>query len=425
MSKTKTLFPDFALPEPFVKPEYGARCFSDIPGFIRSLLVGGESSALRPESFERLPQRYQTVLLLFIDAFGWRFFEQTADRYPFLQRFVRQGSVSKLTSQFPSTTAAHVTALYTGQPVGQHGVFEWQYYEPLLDAIVQPLPFTFAGEKQPEALRATGVTGEAILPRNEFVRGLRAAGVNVVVSQPGLLNGSTYSQMISQGAVTLPYKTQPETLVNLGIAMDEAEGPALFSLYLPQIDAICHDYGPDSMQLEAEMDACFAGLESWFRREQARGRSDTLLMLTADHGQVSVDPDTVVYLNTRPEFADLKPMLRTNRQGQVLAPAGSPRDMFLYVQPDRIEEARGLLSTLLAGKAVVARTGDLVAEGYFGPPPFSPNFLPRLGDLVILPFEGESVWWHEKDRFEMKFYGHHGGLTAGEMEIPLLLYAFE
>ena len=27
-------------------------------------------------------------------------------------------------------------------------------------------------------------------------------------------------------------------------------------------------------------------------------------------------------------------------------------------------------------------------------------------------------------RFEQKFYGHHGGLTPGEMEIPLLMYAF-
>ncbi len=118
-------------------------------------------------------------------------------------------------------------------------------------------------------------------------------------------------------------------------------------------------------------------------------------------------------------------MLRSSRQGRLLVPAGSPRDMFLYVEEDRIEEARGLLSRALADRAVVVRTSDLVAHGYFGPPPFARDFLARLGDLVILPFEGESVWWYEKDRFEMKFYGHHGGLTAGEMEIPLLLYAFD
>lgn len=409
----------------FIRPRYGGGCFSDIPAFIRSVLVGDAPSALRPDGFERLPQRTQNVVLLFVDAFGWRFFEQTVDRYPFLQRFVRQGSVTKLTSQFPSTTAAHVTALYTGRPVGQHGVFEWQYYEPIVDAIIQPLPFTFAGDKQPEKLSEGGIPGAALLPRNDFVQGLLAAGVSCYIGQPGALSGSTYSTMISEGATLLPFKTQPEMLVNLSLTMDEAEGPALFSVYLPQIDAICHDYGPGSLHLEAELEACFVGLESWFQRELLRGRGDTLLMLTADHGQVAVDPGTVIYLNTLPVYHQLQPLLRTNRQGQVLAPAGSPRDMFLYVRAGEIEAAQSLLSSALADRAVVVRTTDLMDDGYFGPPPLSPAFLGRIADLVILPFEGESVWWFEKDRFEMKFYGHHGGLTAGEMEIPLLLYAFQ
>ncbi|HRX03604.1 MAG TPA: alkaline phosphatase family protein, partial [Anaerolineae bacterium] len=270
-----------------------------------------------------------------------------------------------------------------------------------------------------------GVPGIVLLPRNDFVQGLQAAGITCYVSQPGALSGSTYSTMISEGATLLPYKTQPEMLVNLGLAMDEASGPALFSIYLPQIDSICHDYGPGSLHLEAEMEACFAGLESWFQREQLRGRPDTLLLVTADHGQVAVDPDTVIYLNLLPEYTTLKPLLRTNRQGQVLAPAGSPRDMFLYVREGEIEAARSLLSSLLTDRAVVARTSELMDAGYFGPPPFAPQFLARMAELVILPFEGESVWWFEQDRYDMHFRGHHGGLTAGEMEIPLLLYAFD
>ncbi len=44
-----------------------------------------------------------------------------------------------------------------------------------------------------------------------------------------------------------------------------------------------------------------------------------------------------------------------------------------------------------------------------------------MGNLVILAYKGESVWWYQKNRFEQKFYGHHGGLTKEEMEIPLIL----
>ena len=56
---------------------------------------------------------------------------------------------------------------------------------------------------------------------------------------------------------------------------------------------------------------------------------------------------------------------------------------------------------------------------------FRRHFCPTSGNLVILPFEGEAVWWYEAGRFEQKFFGHHGGLTPGEMETPLLIYALD
>jgi hypothetical protein len=61
----------------------------------------------------------------------------------------------------------------------------------------------------------------------------------------------------------------------------------------------------------------------------------------------------------------------------------------------------------------------MIEDGWFGPV-VSPAFRKRAGDLVILPYRGESVWWYEKDRFYQKYKGHHGGLTPQEMEIPLL-----
>ena len=61
----------------------------------------------------------------------WLAFLRTARRHLSVSAtLLTGGSVTRLTSQFPSTTAAHVTALYTGVPAGQHGVFEWQYWPP-------------------------------------------------------------------------------------------------------------------------------------------------------------------------------------------------------------------------------------------------------------------------------------------------------
>ena len=132
-------------------------------------------------------------------------------------------------------------------------------------------------------------------------------------------------------------------------------------------------------------------------------------------------PATCVYVNQIAEFDKLAPLLRTNRAGAYLIPGGSPRDYFVYVKAGAVDEAQAILSRALAGRAEVVRVADLAAAGYFGQTPPSPTFLARCSELVVLPYAGESVFWYEKDRFVQKYYGHHGGLTRAEMEIPLLM----
>jgi hypothetical protein len=114
----------FTLDPAFVKPTYDDRSFTAIPQSIAGLLGHGQS-VLSPELFRSLPRTYRSVVVCLLDGFGWRFFEKAADGYPALRRFLDRGAALKLTAQFPSTTAAHVTCLHTNLEVGQSGVWEW------------------------------------------------------------------------------------------------------------------------------------------------------------------------------------------------------------------------------------------------------------------------------------------------------------
>jgi hypothetical protein len=131
-----------------LRPLYGSYCFSGIPGTVERLLGGVAAAPLPDDCLAGLDPRPERVVLILIDAFGWRQVERFAD-HPLLGRVREEGVLSKLTSQFPSTTAAHITTLASGLPVGAHGVYEWFLYEPTIDRLVAPLLYTYAGESDP------------------------------------------------------------------------------------------------------------------------------------------------------------------------------------------------------------------------------------------------------------------------------------
>src|SRR5258708_40295672 len=137
----------------FVKPRYDAGGFAGIPDRITNAFESGS---------------YDAVVLFLVDAFGWRFFERFKDA-PILQRLAKHGKIEKLISQFPSTTAAHVTTIHTGWNVGQSGVHEWIYYEPQLDAIIAPLLFSYSGgKKQRDTLNSSGIQAANLYTRGAF-----------------------------------------------------------------------------------------------------------------------------------------------------------------------------------------------------------------------------------------------------------------
>lgn len=407
----------------FVKPHYNSHCFADLPPTVQYLLTGQGGVVLAPELLGPLAGRYDTIILLLIDAFGWRFFEKYQE-HPLLRVISQAGRISRMTCQFPSTTAAHITCLHTGLPPGQSGVYEWQYYEPQLDAVITPLLFSFAGSKERDTLKPTGIDPAQLYPTQTIYQALQPYGVNSFVFQHQGIARSTYSAMMHQGAKVVPYKTLPEGLVNLTYLTEQQTGPAYFCFYFDRVDALAHEYGPSSPQVEAEIDTVLTVLERWFLRPLQGKLRNALFILTADHGQIEVDPKTTLYLNTDPRFKGLLPYLRTDRQGQPLVPAGSARDAFLYIKEAALAEARAFLSERLAGQAAVYLTSELIEAGYFGPWPASPAFLSRVGNLVILPHPHQTVWWFEQNKFGHGFYGHHGGLSPQEMEIPLALLPF-
>lgn len=399
----------------FIKPLYNSYCFSNIPKTVQFLLDATKNLGLPQDTIPK--DKYQKVVFFFVDAFGWKFFEKNKNKYPSLKRFIDRGIVSKITAQFPSTTAAEVTTVNTGSTVGDHGIYEWFYYEPKLDAVIAPLLFSYAGDKARDTLKSSDINPATLYPTTTIYQQLKKQGIKSYTFLPSDFAFSEYNLAVNKGDNIFPYNTLAQGLTDISNTIIKEKQNSYYFFYYGKIDYIGHQYGTDSRYFESEIELFFTALENIFFKFIDGKVKDTIILLSADHGQTDVDPKNTFYLNKK--IKNISKYFKTTKNGKPIVPAGSCRDMFLHVKEEFIDELQQILIKKLMGKAEVYQTKKLINQGFFGPK-ISSKFLSRVGNLVILPYMKETVWWYEKDIFEQKFIGHHGGLTPEEMEIPFL-----
>jgi predicted AlkP superfamily pyrophosphatase or phosphodiesterase len=412
------------LSERFVDPSsYGPYVLSGIPGTILSALTPGTPARMLPDdALSGLSNKYDKVVLFLMDGFGWGHFEEIKKKDPFVKALCGRGNAMRLGTQFPSTTACNVTTMNTGLSVAQHGVYEWFYYEPKVGEIIAPLLYSYGRHvKERDSLKADkGVQPADIYPGQSIYKKLIGHGVSCHAFQDIEYAYSPYTDTVFDGAHRYGYITPSDGLINLAERIIDEPGKAYYYFYLDKLDSLSHVYGPGSKEVNAEAEAFFLSLERIFWDKVKDKVDRTLFILTADHGQAAIRPDRCVYLNLA--FPEVKEWIKRSKSGRYLVPAGSCRDMFLYIKEGCLDDAFHFLADKLHDKALVIKTKDLVENGYFGERYVSEALGGRLGNLVILPFEGQCVWWYEKELFEIKFLGHHGGLTKQEMEIPFLAW---
>ena len=102
------------------------------------------------------------------------------------------------------------------------------------------------------------------------------------------------------------------------------------------------------------------------------------MIFTADHGFVDTRPETVVDLDDHPDLA-----------ATLAVPlCGEPRVAYCYVKPDAAQAFERYVEQRLSQCATLARSRDLVADGWFGPERPIRGSAERIGDYTLIMKEG-------------------------------------
>ena len=405
------------LPAGAVRPDYYGYCLSNVPSTILSVLgINGTRPVLPKDALGDVETSgVDNVILLLCDGFGYNEWKRQSGK-GFVGAISKKGSVRPITTVFPSTTAAAITTVSTGLTPQEHGLPEWFVYMDEVGEVIVTLPFARAGDQGRDTLLG------ALDPRELFYGGtvfqqLGEQGIGSTSLASRMLARSAYTNVSRAGSDVLAYNTASDFTVSLRRLVERSRGRNLFYAYWSYVDTIEHIYGPNTDETEVEASVISHALyEGFLSKIDKAAAKRTLILVTADHGQLQVEPEKTLYMN---RFAKLVRSLQKTPSGGRIPPWGSARDAYLRVEEDRLGATKEYLEKKLDGVATVLTTEDAVSEGLFGINKASGKFRRRIGNLMILPHGNNTVWFRYRKGDSLDLRGHHGGITKDEMTIPL------
>jgi hypothetical protein len=403
----------------FLYPCYEENCISNIPGTILDLFDVKNQSPQLPNKVVSGNGEVEKVVLFVLDGFGYNQFLRCYKDHKFLRVLAEKGEVFPLTSVFPSQTTNALTTLNTGLTPQEHGLFEYYIYLKEVDSIVNTLRFEPIGSKKRNELVEKGYNPNILFKGNNIQKSLKEAGVKSFTHIYASYAYSHYSKLLFANSTVIPSLKSSDLIVTLKKKLEQEKERAYFFVHLSNLDTISHEYGQNSYEYNAELSAISYLLnKELIQKIDAETAKQTLLLVTSDHGGVNIIPEDTTYLNG---FTDVLSNLEQDKTGKTILPTGSARDVFLHVKEEKLSDTQKLLTKKIGSKAKIVEIKDALNKGLFGQGKITREFVNRAGNLLILPYRNETVWFEHFTDIKYNPIGQHGGLNEEEMLIPLVL----
>jgi predicted AlkP superfamily pyrophosphatase or phosphodiesterase len=364
---------------------------------------GGRSDApsLRDLPTDELAQATNLILMV-IDGLGADWLDK---RSP--DGILSRARRATLTSVFPSTTAAAIPTFLTGEAPSAHGLTGWHTYLGELGCVMTVLPGTprFGGVPY----RKAGIDPVKLFGTTPISD--RIATRSILVSPAHIARSDFNRAHLGRGELMTFKGLRDMFTRTAGVLRGwgrRRREPKYCYLYWPRLDAIGHEQGMESPAAQEHLFAIEQEIAAFMHEIDD---TDSLLLVSADHGQLDTQPADVIDLADHPEL-----------ENHLLLPlCGEPRAAFCYLRSGHADAFRDYCSDVLADRVELVASEKLVEEGFFGRGRRHPRFMERVGDVCLLP-KGNGVirqWLPCEQPYRQ--IGVHGGLSETELRVPLCL----
>ena len=400
--------------EGWVLPHYDGLSIANLPATIAELLgtnLPGALPALPEDVWSEWLPGLRRVVLVILDALGYRMFQRmsvssTGGSFSVL---AKAGHLIPITSVFPSTTDAALVSMSTGRPPAEHGWLAYTMYLRELGIAANAILLSPAWTRRTDELLGWGLDSSTLIPVPRLSERLASVDVKTgAVFYAGFRN-TGFSTMLYQGVAERRSHLHASDLwVQLRQLLAETRGSRAFiTAYWSGLDTVAHAYGPETAHCEAEFQAMDHLLAQQFLGSiSAADREGTLLLITADHGQIHIPPEQIVN-------ADQDPALSQHLMVPIM---GESRAAFIHPRPGRSRAIRNRLEQSYPNSFVVRDSVEVLEAGLLGKPIADETYA-RAGELMVLPRGARALQQTEPS---VALVGRHGGLTPEEMLVPLI-----
>lgn len=340
----------------------------------------------------------KNIIVLIIDGLGYHYIQQYGAGSTFEKHLK-----GYMTSVFPTTTASAITTYATAAAPMQHAVTGWFVHLKELGCVTAVLPFTPRATMQ--SFPGNNAVISKVLALNPIFPHLKR--LSYVVNHKRIID-SSYSVLTSMGAERVEYYGLSDffaQIINLA-KMNDAK--KYIHAYWADFDALCHVHGVDSdivHQHFKDLDEEFAELLRFLQG------TDSMVLLTADHGLIDSEAQSVVHLDDHPDLADML----------TLPLCGEPRVAYCYVNPARTDAFEAYIQNHLSSQCELHRSEDLVDANYFGLGTPNKKLYDRIGHYTLIMRANHVIKDCLTGEKPFTQIGVHGGLDERELNVPLII----
>lgn len=361
----------------------------------------------------------RSAIVVLVDGLGYWNLAMRLGHAPYLRGLMREPANQRpIATCAPSTTVAAMATFGTGTCPGLTGMAGYTQLDPAhrrLDQLIQfkeVVPWSGEEETDEAAKRRAHVKPKQAKPVLEptdlqreptVFETLKTRGVRVTSAGLAKFADSPLTQAALRGPDYVAGVTPSE---RVRAAAEAAREPGLTYLYIRDTDKTGHTHG---WQSEQWVD-CFERVDGQLAQLRRLAPKGTLIVIVADHGMITAEPDQRIDLADEPTLAE----------GVELV-GGEPRSVMLYAEEGVTAEAVACRwRERLEERALVRTKAQAVADGLFGP--VAPHVEPLLGDVIVQAAGSTTIVdSRTQSPKATSLPAVHGSQTPLEMDIPCLI----